>query len=114
MSRTGTLTVIDARTSKVIDTIPAGGPNPSGLRFLPDGRHLVISYLGPTIRDQSTLGVMDLQTGKLIKVIPVGSQSERFDITPDGKFALKQALPGFGVDLDEQKLKTLSCGFLKL
>jgi L-alanine-DL-glutamate epimerase-like enolase superfamily enzyme len=34
--------------------------------------------------------------------------------TPDGKFAVKQALPGFGVDIDEQKLKTLSCGFLRL
>jgi L-alanine-DL-glutamate epimerase-like enolase superfamily enzyme len=34
--------------------------------------------------------------------------------TPDGKFALKHALPGFGVDIDTQKLKTLSCGFLKL
>lgn len=86
-SQAGTLTVIDARTQKVIDTIPAGGPKPSGLRFLPDGRHLVISYLGRTTQDQSTLGVMDLQTGRLVKNIPVGSQSERFDITPDGKFA---------------------------
>jgi YVTN family beta-propeller protein len=86
-SQDGTLTVIDARTSRVVDTIPAGGPKPSGLRFLPDGRHLVISYLGETTKDQSTLGVMDLQSGKLIKNIPVGSQSERFDITPDGKFA---------------------------
>lgn len=34
--------------------------------------------------------------------------------TPDGKFAVKQPLPGFGVEIDEKKLKTLSCGFLKL
>ena len=86
-SQAGTLTVVDARTRRVAATIPAGGPKPSGLRFLPDGRHLVISYLGPTVQDQSTLGVMDLQTGKLIRSIPVGTQSERFDITPDGKFA---------------------------
>lgn len=86
-SQAGTLTVIDARTSKVIDTIAAGGPKPPGLRFLPDGRHLVISFLGPKTSDASSLGVMDLQTGKLIKNIAVESQSERFDITPDGKRA---------------------------
>lgn len=34
--------------------------------------------------------------------------------TPDGKFGVKQFRPGFGVDIDEQKLKTLSCGFLRL
>lgn len=86
-SQAGTLTVIDTRTQKVIDTIDAGGPKPSGLRFLPDGKHLVISYLGPTTKDQSYLGVMDLTTGKLVKKVAVGTQSERFDITPDGKFA---------------------------
>jgi YVTN family beta-propeller protein len=86
-SQAGTLTVVDARTLRVLATIPAGGRKPSGLRFLPDGRHLVISFLGPTVQDQATIGVMDLQTGKLIKNVPVGAQSERFDITPDGKFA---------------------------
>lgn len=34
--------------------------------------------------------------------------------TPDGKFAIQQSLPGFGVDIDEAKLKSLSRGFLKL
>jgi YVTN family beta-propeller protein len=86
-SQGGTLTVIDTKTAKVIDTIPAGGPKPSGLRFLPDGRHLVISFLGPKTSDAGSLGMMDLQTGKLIWNIPVQAQSERFDITPDGKRA---------------------------
>jgi len=105
----GTLTVIDARTRQVIDTIPAGGPKPSGLRFLPDGRHLVISYLGPTTKDQSTLGIMDLKTGKLVKSIPVGTQSERFDITPDGKFAYVGNLTAQSisvVDLDKGAIVT--------
>jgi YVTN family beta-propeller protein len=83
----GTLTIIDAKTVQVIGTIPAGGPHPSGLRFLPDGKHLVISFLGETVQDQGSLGIMDLATGKLVKSIPVQAQSERFDITPDGKRA---------------------------
>ena len=34
--------------------------------------------------------------------------------TADGKFGVKQFLPGFGVEIDDKKLKTLSCGFLSL
>jgi L-alanine-DL-glutamate epimerase-like enolase superfamily enzyme len=34
--------------------------------------------------------------------------------TADGKFGVKQLLPGFGVEIDDKKLKTLSCGFLSL
>lgn len=83
----GTLSIIDTKTVELVGKIPAGGDHPSGLRFLPDGKHLVISYLGEKVSDQSSLGVMDLATGKLVKSIPLGAQSERFDITPDGKRA---------------------------
>jgi L-alanine-DL-glutamate epimerase-like enolase superfamily enzyme len=34
--------------------------------------------------------------------------------TPDGKFGIKKFLPGFGVEIDVEKLKLLSCGFLRL
>jgi YVTN family beta-propeller protein len=83
----GTLSVIDTKTHKVVDTIPAGGAHPSGLRFLPDGRHLAISYIGDKVTEPGALGLMDLQTGKLVWRTEVGQQSERFDITPDGKRA---------------------------
>lgn len=33
--------------------------------------------------------------------------------TPDGKFAIKESLPGFGVDIDEVKLKSLARAFVK-
>ena len=90
----GTLTIVDTKTAKVVDSIPAGGPHPSGLRFLPDGRHLVISFIGDKVTDAGSLGVMDLLTGKLIKTIPVQAQSERFDITPDGTRAYVANLIG--------------------
>jgi len=86
-SGAGTLTIVDTKTAKVVDTKPAGGPHPSGLRFLPDGKLLVISFIGDKTSDPGSLGVMDLATGKLVKTIPVQAQSERFDITPDGKRA---------------------------
>jgi L-alanine-DL-glutamate epimerase-like enolase superfamily enzyme len=34
--------------------------------------------------------------------------------TPDGKYGVKQALPGFGVEINVEKLKSLSCGFRSL
>lgn len=84
----GSLTVIDAGTRKVAEAIPLPNPKPSGLRFLPDGRHLAISFLGTNQgKDRGSLGVLDLVTGKLVKSIPVEVNPERFDITPDGKRA---------------------------
>src|SRR5262245_58540702 len=86
-SREGTLTIVDAKSAKVAGTIAAGGAHPSGLRFAPDGKHLVISFIGDKTTDAGSLGIMHLETGKLVKTIPVQAQSERFDITPDGKRA---------------------------
>jgi len=90
----GTLTVVNTKTLKVVDTIQAGGARPSGLRFLPDGKHLVISFIGEKTTDAGSLGVMDLATGKLTKSIAVQAQSERFDITPDGSRAYVANLVG--------------------
>jgi YVTN family beta-propeller protein len=90
----GTLSIIDTKTHKIVQTIPAGSTRPSGLRFLPDGKHLVISYIGAKVTDAGALGIMDLATGKLVKKIPVQAQSERFDITPDGKRAYVANLVG--------------------
>lgn len=85
--RSGTISIVDTSTSEIVDTVPAGGAHPSGLRFLPDGRHLIISYIGNDVRDPGALGKMDLKTGKMVWKVPVQAQSERFDITPDGKRA---------------------------
>ena len=83
----GTLSIVDTETGNIVDTIPAGAPHPSGLRFMPDGKHLVISFIGEETSDPGMLGIMDLASGKLVKTIPVQAQSERFDLTPDGKRA---------------------------
>jgi YVTN family beta-propeller protein len=100
----GTLSIVDTKTGKIADTIPAGGAHPSGLRFLPDGRHLVISYIGDEPTDPGALGKMDLETGNLVWKIPLEAQSERFDIMPDGSRAYVANLIGKSVsvvDLDK-------------
>lgn len=84
---TGSISIIDTRTATILRTIPAGRSGPSGLRTTRDGKYLVISFIGGNIREAGALGVMDLATEKLVKLIPVQAQSERFDISPDGKRA---------------------------
>jgi YVTN family beta-propeller protein len=98
-SYSNTLSVIDINQSRLLANLPAGAPHPSGLRFLPDGRHLVISFIGEKVTDAGELGIMDLQTGKLVKTIAVEAQSERFDITPDGKRAYVANLVGQSVSV---------------
>ena len=83
----GTLSIVDTKSGTITGTISAGRARPSGLRFLPGGKRLAISYIGAKTSDPGALGIMDLATGKLEKTIPVQAQSERFDITPDGKRA---------------------------
>lgn len=83
----GSISIIDTKTATITRTISAGRRGPSGLRTTKDGKYLVISFIGANIREAGALGVMDLATEKLIKLIPVQAQSERFDITPDGKRA---------------------------
>ena len=78
--------MVDTRTSKVTGTVPAGRAS-SGLRFHPDGRHLIVSFIGDKTSDPGALGKMDLASGKLAWKISLQAQSERFDITPDGKRA---------------------------
>lgn len=103
----GTLSIVDTKSAKIVDTVPAGGAHPSGLRFLPDGKHLIISYIGDKTSDAGALGKMDLATGEMVWKIAVEAQSERFDITPDGKRAYVANLVAQTVsvvDLDQGKI----------
>lgn len=103
----GTLSIVDTSSGDIVGTIPAGGDHPSGLRFLPDGKHLIISYIGEKTSDAGALGKMDLSTGKMVWKISVQAQSERFDITPDGRRAYVANLIGKTVsvvDLDKAEI----------
>jgi len=83
----GTLSIVDTKSTKIADTVPASGAHPSGLRFLPDGKHLIVSYIGDKTSDAGAPGKMDLSTGEMVWKIAIEAQSERFDITPDDKRA---------------------------
>lgn len=94
----GDMTVIDATTDKVIETVPLG-KRPRGIHPSPDGKYIYVALSGSPIAgpdvDESTLpppdksadgiGVFDVQQNKLVRMIHAGSDPENFDVSNDGK-----------------------------
>lgn len=73
----GTISVIDARSSKTLATIPVG-MRPRGLRVSRDGRMLFVA-----LRDAHSIGVVDLARGELVDTIPSGRGPQAFDLVGD-------------------------------
>jgi PQQ-dependent catabolism-associated beta-propeller protein len=84
--RSGTITVIDSTTDKIIDTIPVGG-RPRGIRIGGSGRFAYVAVSAP-FKDQTAKGfdrviVLDTSTGKIHKSIDVGADPEQLAVDPD-------------------------------
>jgi len=76
--RSGTVSVIDTASDRVVATIKTGG-KPRGIAASPDGRRLYVS-------DQPTgsLVVVDLAAREISEQIPVGKSPEGVTISRDG------------------------------
>jgi YVTN family beta-propeller protein len=108
----GDISIIDAASLKVTDTIPVG-KRPRGIHPSPDGRTLYVALSGRPIEPPPKLdahgnpifqkdedddeeknsdhaadgiGVVDLLSRKFIKKLPAGSDPENFAVSPDGKY----------------------------
>ena len=75
----GTVSVIDASTMKVTDTIKVG-EGPHGLRPSPDGRWLVVANVADT-----TLSVIDTRSNQLVTDVEVGKAPAQVAFSPDGR-----------------------------
>ncbi len=96
--RSGTLSVIDGATRRVVATVPLG-KRPRGLKVSPDGKLLYVALSGSPIAgpgvDQSKLppadkgadgiGVVDLATLKLLRILRGVSDPEQLAVSGDGK-----------------------------
>lgn len=78
----GGVSILDAASKKVLQTLPLGTKRTNRLKFTPDGRHVLL-----TDRDGGELLVLDAATRKLIKRIPVGRKPSGILIIPDGSIA---------------------------
>ncbi|HEX5062742.1 MAG TPA: beta-propeller fold lactonase family protein [Kofleriaceae bacterium] len=73
----GTVSVIDAHSTKTLATIPVGD-QPRGLRVSRDGRTLFVA-----LRGAHSIGVVDLTQLRLVDTIPSGRGPEAFDLVGD-------------------------------
>ena len=67
--KSGTISIIDCATDKVIDTIPAGS-KPRGLAVTPDGKTLYVSD-----QPANALQVIDLRSRKITGAIALGERA---------------------------------------
>jgi YVTN family beta-propeller protein len=81
-SRDGGLSIVDAATKKVVQTLDVHTKRSNRLKFTPDGKRVLISDL-----EGGELLILDATSRKEIKRIPLGKQPEGILIVPDGSRA---------------------------
>jgi YVTN family beta-propeller protein len=93
----GDLSIIDADTTALIETVPLG-KRPRGINVAPGGRSLYVALSGPPIggpgvekeslppadRSADGIGDVDADTGKLKRIIHAGIDPEQLDVSADG------------------------------
>jgi YVTN family beta-propeller protein len=96
--RSGTLSVIDGPTRKVIGTVQMG-KRPRGLKLSPDGKLVYVALSGspiagpgvntsklpPADKGADGIGIVDLATLKLLRILRGVSDPEQLAVSADGK-----------------------------
>jgi YVTN family beta-propeller protein len=85
-SKTSRVTVVNAKTLKVLGTFAAGAESPMRVRFTPDGKRAVMTFGGAR-----KVGVYDVATRKAVQWIEIDSGSKVLTISPDGRKAAVSA-----------------------
>lgn len=81
-SHDGGVSIIDARSNKVIETLDVRTQRSNRLKFTPDGKRVLISDL-----DGGELAVLDAASRKEIKRLKLGRTPSGILVTPDGSTA---------------------------
>jgi YVTN family beta-propeller protein len=120
--RSGTLTVIDGVSRKVISTVPLG-KRPRGLKLSPDGKLLYVALSGspiagpgvdasklpPADKGADGIGVVDVATLKLVNILRGVSDPEQLAVSSDGKrLYIASEDTGSAIVLDAVTGKTLA------
>ncbi|MEP6662841.1 MAG: cytochrome D1 domain-containing protein [Verrucomicrobiota bacterium] len=93
------VTVIDPKTFKILESIPTGQIESHMLAITSDGRYGYTANVGP-----GTVSVLDLKKKKVLKTIPISKVTQRIAISPDDKwiFTSDQTKPQLAV-IDTKK-----------
>lgn len=88
------ITLVDAKTLKIVGSIPTGTAESHMLALSHDGARGYTSNVGP-----GSVSVLDTKTRALVKVIPVAGSIQRIAVTRDGRwvFTADQTKPQLAV-----------------
>ena len=79
----GTVSVVDIASAKLVNTIKVGEEASHGIEINPDGRYL---YTGDF--QNGLVKIYDLTSNELVKTLKVNSTAHGIDMSPDGKYIL--------------------------
>ncbi len=99
-----TISVIDPKTLKVVDTVPTGQDESHMFTMSKDGHWGYTANVGP-----GTVSVLDLREKKVVKIIPISKNTQRIALSPDDKwvFTADQTKPQLAViDAHKHTIKT--------
>ncbi len=99
-----TISVIDPKLLKVIDTVPTGQEESHMFTMSKDGHWGYTANVGP-----GTVSVLDLEAKKVVKIIPISKNTQRIALSPDDKlvFTADQTKPQLAViDAHKREIKT--------
>jgi len=77
-----TISVIDPKTLKIIETVPTGQEESHMLAISKDGHYGYTANVGP-----GTVSVLDLHAKKVVKIIPISKTTQRIALSSDDKWA---------------------------
>ena len=99
-----TISVIDPKTLKVVDTVPTGQEESHMFTMSKDGHWGYTANVGP-----GTVSVLDLHEKKVVKIIPISKTTQRIALSADDKwvFTADQTKPQLAViDAHHHTIKT--------
>ena len=85
--QSNTITIIDADTNQIAQTLSAAGDGPARVKFTPDGK-----YVWVTNSRSNELIVFDVAQRRVIRRIPTGKFSKGLLVLPDGRSAFVSAM----------------------
>jgi DNA-binding beta-propeller fold protein YncE len=89
-----TISIIDPKTLKIVDTVPTGAEESHMFTISKDGKFAYTANVGP-----GTVSVIDLHAKKVVTMIPISKTTQRISISPDDKwvFTSDQTKPQLAV-----------------
>lgn len=90
-ARTGTISIIDLQTKKVVQTLHANLLGANRVKFTPDGKYVFVSML--STRSGADLAIFDVATRREVKRMTLGKGAAGMVMDPDGSRAFVSSSP---------------------